>query len=460
MKSELNPNEIICAAATPPGKAALSLIRVSGPGAIELVSGMAISLRNISPGDARRLLRDYIIDNDGNPIDEVTLIPYFAPKSYTSEEMVEIICHGGFASTRVIIDRLIRLGVRPAEPGEFTKRAFLGGRISLSQAEAVAAAIEAKSELALKAAARNLKGELYRKIDDIRSTIRDLLALIEAEIDFSEDEIDKTPFDNIAGTMESELSKSNAILESYDFGRGLNSGYKIAIVGRANVGKSSLLNLLLRRDRAIVTDIPGTTRDTLTEWIDIDGFPILITDTAGLRESGDSVERIGQIRTREEIEKSDLALFMIDRTAGFTIEDKKIFAIFDDKPVIVLVNKIDLESEKPLDTSKVFPGQEVISISAITGAGLDSLKNAISSALHIDSFSLDSAVLATERQYRAMGKARDTLARGLEELRANRSGEIVSVFLRETLDHLGELVGETTADDILNKIFARFCVGK
>jgi len=484
--TEIKP-DIICALATPPGKSALAIVRVSGPGSIAMTSSVIPALSNFKPDDARRLVYDFALDDNRNPIDEVTAIPYMPPKSYTAEEMVEIICHGGYAASQAIIRRLTSLGARIAEPGEFTKRAFLNGRISLSQAEAVAAAIEAKSELALKAAALNLKGELYNKIDTIRIAIADLLTLIEAEIDFSEEEIDKTPFDDIRSQIETQLTKSDMILKGYDFGRGLNAGYKIAIVGRTNVGKSSLLNALLRRDRAIVTDIPGTTRDTLTEWIEIDGFPVLLTDTAGLRrldpersrrEGSDMVEAIGMERTRNEIERSDLVLFMIDSSLPITDEDLAIFRRLGDRPCLVVANKVDLpnadcglrngewggeDSELRPSTGSgpsAFPNDSLILISALTGAGLDDLRARIAHFLNLDTFSLDTALLATERQYQAMHNAYNTLLQARDELKLKLSGEVLALYLRETLDHLGELVGETTTEEILNNIFGRFCVGK
>jgi tRNA modification GTPase len=424
---------------------------------------MIPALRGTGPEDARKLVHDFALDSDDHPIDEVTAIPYFAPKSYTAEEMVEIICHGGFVASRALLDRLVSLGARIAEPGEFTKRAFLSGRISLSQAEAVAAAIEAKSELALKAAARNLKGELYQRIDNIRTGIADLLTLLEAEIDFSEEEIDKTPVSRVRDIISGELEKAERVLKSYEFGRGLNAGYKIAIVGRANVGKSSLLNALLKRDRAIVTDIPGTTRDTLTEWIEIEGFPVLLTDTAGLREEGsDMVEAIGIQRTRSEIEQSDLVLFMIDSSSPINDEDLNIFRGLGDRPRLVLANKTDLIPQSAIHNpqSAHFPGDTLVPISALTGAGLDELRGGIAAHLNLENFSLDTALLATERQYHAMKRAHETLAQALAELDKTPSAEVISLYLRETLDHLGELVGETTTEDILNNIFGRFCVGK
>ena len=494
--TEIKP-DIICALATPPGKSALAIVRVSGPGSIAMTSSVIPALSNFKPDDARRLVYDFALDDNRNPIDEVTAIPYMPPKSYTAEEMVEVICHGGYAASQAIIRRLTSLGARIAEPGEFTRRAFLNGRISLSQAEAVAAAIEAKSELALKAAALNLKGELYNKIDTIRTAIADLLTLIEAEIDFSEEEIDKTPFDDIRSQIETQLARSDKILKGYDFGRGLNAGYKIAIVGRANVGKSSLLNALLRRDRAIVTDIPGTTRDTLTEWIEIDGFPVLLTDTAGLRrlddpvedpersrgersrrEGSDMVEAIGMERTRGEIERSDLVLFMVDSSLPITDEDLAIFRGLADRPRLVVANKIDLpnadcglriaewggeDSELRPSTGSgpsAFPNDSLILISALTGAGLEALRTRIAHFLNLDTFSLDTALLATQRQYQAMQKAYDTLSQARDELKLKPSGEVLALYFRETLDHLGELVGETTTEDILNNIFVRFCVGK
>ena len=489
-------SDVIAAVATPPGRAALAVLRVSGPGSVKLVSGMIPALRGTGPEDARKLVHDFALDSDDHPIEEVTAIPYFAPKSYTAEEMVEIICHGGFVASRALLDRLVSLGARIAEPGEFTKRAFLSGRISLSQAEAVAAAIEAKSELALKAAARNLKGELYERIDNIRAGIADLLTLLEAEIDFSDEEIDKTPVSRVRDIISGELEKAERVLKSYEFGRGLNAGYKIAIVGRANVGKSSLLNALLRRDRAIVTDIPGTTRDTLTEWIEIEGFPVLLTDTAGLREEGsDMVEAIGMQRTRNEIEQSDLVLFMIDSSSPITDEDLNIFRGLSDRPLLVLASKIDLIPDAPnsqlatrnsqlatiysalstqhsalpaIPQSAIRNPQSVVPISALTSAGLEELRDRIAAHLNLEGFNLDTALLATERQYHAMKRAHETLIQALAELDLSAvsvaesapSAEVISLYLRETLDHLGELVGETTTEDILNNIFGRFCVGK
>lgn len=455
-----NSNDIICALSTPPGKGALAIVRISGTGAIELTSKAVPSLATLTQSDARKLYHDFIYDPDGNPIDEITFIPYYSPKSYTAEEMVEIICHGGFAASHAIVVRLLELGIRPAEPGEFTRRAFLNGRISLSEAEAVAAAIEAKSELALKAAARNLKGELYDKIAEIKGAIIDLLTLLEAEIDFSEEEIDKTSFDKIRAVIDQQLQKSEIILNSYDFGRGLNSGYKLAIVGRANVGKSSLLNALLRRDRAIVTDIPGTTRDTLTEWIEIEGFPILLTDTAGLRQAENPVEAIGQERTKDEIEKADLVLFMVDCVTGVGWEDAEIYYSIQNKRSLLIANKIDLCQARPEVIEKGFADIPRLFISTLTGEGLDDLRKQIASMLHLDTFSLDTAILATERQQQAMKKALDSLTHAKAKLASAPQGEIIAVYLREALDYLGELVGETTAEDILNNIFGRFCIGK
>jgi tRNA modification GTPase len=451
-------NDIICGAATPPGRSALAVIRVSGPGSIPLVARSAPALREADLMDDRRLIHDYFVDPDGAPLDEITLIPYFTAKSYTAEEMVEIICHGGYATTNVIIQHLIKSGARLAEPGEFTKRAFLNGRISLSQAEAVAAAIEAKSELALKAAARNLRGELFKEIDAIKTKIRDLLTLIEAEIDFSDEEIDKIPIDEIKSTLEKQLAASDDILESYNFGRGLRDGYRVAIVGRANVGKSSLLNALLKRQRAIVTDIPGTTRDTLTEWIEIEGFPVFLTDTAGLRKSDDAVERLGQDRTRQEIENADLVLFMIDAADGYTDEDREIFGAINNEHIIALANKIDLA--KQVEFGQHFHNLQVLKISALYGAGLDELKRSMARMFHFDDFSLDMALLSTQRQYEAMGGACESLSRALSEIRSGQPPEVYAIFIREALDRLGDLVGETTSEDILNDIFSRFCVGK
>jgi len=260
--------------------------------------------------------------------------------------------------------------------------------------------------------------------------------------------------------LDDQLRKSEIIFKSYDFGRGLNSGYKLAIVGQANVGKSSLLNALLRRERAIVTDIPGTTRDTLTEWIEIAGFPILLTDTAGLREADNPVEAIGQERTRDEIERADLVLFMIDCVTGIGPDDMKIYDAIRERPHILIANKIDLERAKIGDIEKALADIPKVFISALTGDGLENLKKQISRILHLDTFSLDTAILATERQQQAMAKALESLTHARGELDTAPQGEIIAIYLREALDYLGELVGETTSEDILNNIFGKFCIGK
>ena len=456
----MNANDIICAIATAPGKSALAIVRISGPGCISMASKRIPSVQDIAPSDSRKLRHDFILDSNGSPLDEITVIPYFAPNSYTAEEMIEIICHGGFESLRAIIKALTEIGVRIAEPGEFTKRAFLNGRISLSEAEAVAAAIEAKSDLALKAAARNLKGELYIRISEIRRHIEDLLTLVEAEIDFSEEEIDKTSTEYLRTKVTQQIEKSEAILKGYDFGRGLNSGYRVVIVGRANVGKSSLLNVLLKRERAIVTEIPGTTRDTLTEWIEIDGFPILLTDTAGLRRSEDRIEVIGQKRTREHIEDSDLILFLVDSSQPWTSDDGDLHNELINRPVIDVANKIDLGISSDHKIEDFIQTAKAVCVSAKDGTGLDELKARIAQRLSLDKFSLDNALLATERQFLAMKKAHQSLIDTAYELSRQAPHEVISLHLRESLDHLGDLVGETTTEDILNNIFGRFCVGK
>ncbi len=459
--------DIICAVATSPGKSALAMIRLSGDGCIKLASKAIPALATITAGDTRKLFHDFIYDSNGSPIDEITAIPYFAPKSYSGEEMVEIICHGGFMASQTIIRLLVSLGTRIAEPGEFTKRAFLNGRISLSQAESVAAAIEAKSELALRAAAMNLKGQLHERLEKIRSDLVNTLAQIEAEIDFSDEEIEKTSSEKITPLINRLILEAENILSTYDFGRGLNYGYKIAIVGKTNVGKSSLLNALLRRERAIVTDIPGTTRDTLTEWIAIKGFPILLTDTAGLRTDGDAVEQIGQNRTRDEIERADIILFLNDCSALLDNDDRLIAESIKNKHVILVKTKRDLIPAGFAALTQNTGGNQsskeswpTVSVSALKGDGLEELKDTIANELHLEKFSLESAVLATERQFRAMTLARQSFIHASDELRAGQSMEVIALFLRESLEHLGELVGETTNEDILENIFSHFCIGK
>lgn len=441
--------DTITAIATPIGTGGVGVIRISGDKSFDIIEKI-FTKKNLEAG---RISHGWIVDG-GKKIDEVIILPFKAPNSYTGEDVIEIHCHGGINVVRNILDLVLKHGARTAERGEFTKRAFLNKKMDLSQAEAVADLIHAKTRNFARQSAKNLSGVLGEKIKEIRTDIFNVLSKIIAGIDFPED-VAEPEYPYIISEFEKSLNKVDKILAGAKSSDILRQGVKIAIVGRPNVGKSSLFNTLLNVERAIVTDIAGTTRDVLKENLDWD-IAITLIDTAGIRESEDvgKVEEIGIEYSKQSAEDADLVLFMYDIAAGMTDEDKTILNLIKDKKHIIIANKIDL-----LPESKSAASNGEILISTKTGAGIEDLKAKIKEIVY--NFSPDEMEFVTnKRQQDCLEKCRENLKLALLAAQNRELQDLISIDLKSALLYLDEITGEVITDEILNNIFDHFCIGK
>ncbi len=454
---------------------------MSGPGAPTL--GSAVFRPAIGPslesGEAAHLRYGHAVEpSTGVVLDEVLAVLLKAPATYTREDVVEVHCHGGPAAQRGVLQTLIRLGARPAEPGEFTKRAYLNGRIDLAQAESVAAIVRARSASALRASVRQLAGGLSTRIVAIRGQLVGALAQVEAGIDFSDEDLDELDRDTVLAQLRLAGEEIEGLLRTALLGRALEQGVRTAIIGRPNVGKSSLLNALLMRERAIVSEFPGTTRDTVEDLVEIAGIPLHLVDTAGLRASDDIVERLGIERSREASRDADLVLAVFDGSTAPDPVDCEILAGIDPGRAIIVVNKMDLA----LGTAEQIPADEHMSallaplldatgsppdrwrvraVSALTGQGLESLRETIERMVAGDhGVDLDEPMLATERQRMLVEESLTALESAAEGLASARSEELVAEDVRSAVRSLGRITGEELVPDLLDEIFSRFCIGK
>lgn len=437
--------DTITAIATPIGTGGVGVIRISGDKSFEIIDKI-YSKHNLEAG---KISHGWIIDGD-KKIDEVILLPFRNPHSYTGEDVIEIHCHGGINVVRNILDVVLKNGARMAERGEFTKRAFLNKKMDLAQAEAVADLIHAKTRDFAKQSAKNLSGVLGAKIKEIRTDIFNVLSKIIAGIDFPED-VAEPEYDYIIDEFEKALDKINKILASANSSNVMRQGIKIAIVGRPNVGKSSLFNTLLNVERAIVTDIAGTTRDVLTETLDWD-VAITLVDTAGIRDNDEvgKVEEIGIEYSKQSADEADLVLFLYDASKGLNDDDKAILDLIKDKKHIVIANKADLVQERKPDA---------LYLSTVTKEGLDELKDKIKQASY--NFSLeDTEFVTNNRQQDCLIKCRESLMQALEASKIHQLQDLISIDLKSALLYLDEITGEVITDDILNNIFDHFCIGK
>lgn len=452
--------DTIAAISTPMGEGGVAVIRVSGPDASAIGSAIFKGKKN---GGFQSHLFYYgrVCDNAaGDFVDEVMLVLMKAPRSYTREDVLEIQCHGGYLVAQRVLQTVLRQGSRLADPGEFTKRAFLNGRIDLIQAEAVIDVIRSKTEAALSLAQRQREGALSRRIWEARGAILHSLALVEAYIDFPEEDLDISSAGEIKKGCSDAMEMVDALLAGFDEGRVFREGVSVLIAGKPNVGKSSLLNTLLQEKRAIVTSVPGTTRDIIEEVVSIRGLPVSLLDTAGVRETEDLVEREGIRMTLDKIPQADLVLFVLDSSRPFDANDQMILDALKGKRFIVLSNKSDLGGEGSLPDS--ISGEAVVHISTKTGDGIDALKDAL-----FDVFAHGRA--EDSREFIAISHARhrDALLKGAGRLRAflanfdaNVDLDLLAVDLRDALAAVGEVTGETTPDQVLDLIFSRFCIGK
>jgi tRNA modification GTPase len=445
--------DTIVAISTPPGRGGIGIVRLSGPNARTIAEPLLKLRHPLAPAQARFA---EIIDNTGEALDEAVVTWFQKPHSYTSEDIVEIAAHG----SPVLLDHLLRqclaAGARLAEPGEFTQRAFISGRLDLTQAEAVHDLIEATTLHQARIAAQQLGGSLSRQISPIKQQLIALIAALEAGIDFAEDDIDLLPADEITAQVQSIEAPLTALERTFTYGRIVREGFTLAIIGRPNVGKSSLFNRLIERDRAIVTATPGTTRDLVTERVSLEGIPVELIDTAGLRESGDEAESIGIAKSREAMAEADVVLLVLDATSPVHQEDEAAIATLATRPFLVVLNKQDLAPAANLSKLDSYP---VLKTSALSGTGLSELRRAILSLLTRETTTLETALLTNLRQQQAVSGALAALGR-IQQAAAIIPHEIILVDLYEALQALDALTGTTTSDDILNLIFSKFCIGK
>jgi tRNA modification GTPase len=451
--------DTIAAISTPIGVGGIAIIRLSGPRALQIADEMFFSKAGKPSGFPTHTIHFGRISNNGNCVDQVMLSVMRAPRSYTAEDIVEINCHGGPLTTRRVLALCLDMGARLAEPGEFTKRAFLNGRLDLAQAEAVMDLITAKTKRAHKAAEHALEGHLSRRIGDVRDQLLGVVAHMEAHIDFPEEDIDTGTRDHWLGEIMTVTAFLRKLLATAADGKVLRHGIAVTIVGRPNAGKSSLMNALLGEDRAIVTPVPGTTRDTIEEFTNLRGVPVKLTDTAGIRKARGTVERAGIARSRKCLSRSDLVLHLFDGSRSFSIEDRRLFTLCEGLKVIQVTNKADLPQRLRIPAECQKARSVVVSVK--TGDGLEELKDLIESTVFSMRFtSSDFDLVVNERQADALQRAFNSLTTCTDELRDGAACEIVSQQMRVGLNAIGEIVGSTTTEDILDRIFSSFCVGK
>lgn len=448
--------DTIVALSSPPGIGAIAIIRISGNKSLELTEKTIKNKKiNIKTLEERRINHGYFYDENGEIIDEIMFVYFKSPRSYTGEDMVEIYCHGGILVTNKIIDTLLKLGARLAENGEFTRRAFLNGKIDLIKAESIIQIIEAKSEKSLKLALDNLKGKLSNEIEYLRSSLINVLSKIEVSIDYGDD-ID-VPKEEILNDLINVQSFLKEKIKHADKGLHISTGVTMAIVGKPNVGKSTLLNRLLVEDRAIVTDIPGTTRDVIKGELKIKGVHFIISDTAGIRMTEDKVEKIGIEKALNEAKKSDVILFLLDATTGFTNEDEYVYNLIKDCNFIPVWNKIDI-AEK-VDKDIVFLRNSVV-ISAETGRGMRELEEKILESVKVLVEDGELSHVTSKRQLEYLKRVEYNIIKAINALKKNMPLDIISIDIRNGLEQLDELMGRNFTEDLLDNIFSNFCVGK
>lgn len=457
-------SDTIVAIGTKPGEAAIGIIRLSGNKSIKLTEKIfrQKNSKKISQMKTFSMAYGYIVDKKEETVDEVIITLMKKPGSYTKEDIVEINCHGGIAAADKILELCIKNGARIAEPGEFTKRAFLNGRIDLSQAEAVIELIRSKTEQSLKVAANNIKGIVKDRIEELRKRILDVMIELEASIDFIEEDLEITPHE-VLGKNVIEIKKSiDVLIKDEKRGEIIKNGIKVAIVGKPNVGKSSLLNVLARKERAIVTHIPGTTRDAVEEILYMEGIPLIIVDTAGIRKSKNIIEKIGVKKSFEYISKSELVILVMDGNTQIDSNDCEIVEELKGKNIIICLNKIDLKQvTSKKEINKKFKISNIIEISAKKNIGIDKLEKKIKTlVLGEEEFNIESKIIVNNRQKNILLEANRMLNHVIKAMKLKMSEEFPSSDLKIAYDLLGEITGQTTTNEILDGIFGKFCIGK
>ena len=458
-----NIENTIVAISTPPGKGGISVIRLSGKNSIDIVSKIFKGQKDIKNATPWKAVFGKIVDNEIE-IDEVIAIVYKNPNSYTKEDMVEINCHGGRYISQKILEIVIQNGAQLAQPGEFTFRAFINGRIDLSQAESVADLINAQTEASRRASYFQLEGKLSTKITDVRNRLIDYCSLLELELDFPEEDIEFVDRTDFILKLKKSKEELENLISTYQIGRIAREGVKLVIVGRPNTGKSSLLNALIREDRAIVTDIPGTTRDSLEVQLDIKGILFRVFDTAGLKKANNIIEQEGIRRSRGHIESADIIVHVFDGSQIIRNGDYEIIDMIEqlnNRKVIRVINKIDLTQR--IEKEKInFNKNPLLSISAMYGDGIDLLEEQLYKSVLNDKGNIfsDEVIVTNVRHWQILKKTLESLNKAIEETEKGISSEFVALYIRDALDYLAQITGKVTSEDILNNIFSNFCIGK
>ena len=454
--------DTIAAIATPLGESGIGVIRISGSKAYDVGDAIFKSKSSLPLAQRRDRSIQYglIVDDDGKAVDEVILLIMKGPRSYTAEDVLEIQCHGGRQSLSEILGLVLRHGARLANPGEFTQRAFVNGRIDLAQAEAVMDVIQAKSAQGLTSAVSQLEGRLSRVVGDMRLHLTDFITRLEVTVDYPEEDLEDIEVPDIAGAIREMERRLDDMLAESKSGRMMRDGVMAAIAGTPNAGKSSLLNRFLETERAIVTDVPGTTRDVIEEWISIQGVPICLVDTAGIRSTDDTVEQIGVRRAKEYMDRADIILVVVDQSRPLQEEDRQILETARGRQALIVLNKEDLQPAFETEELQSY-GLPILSISASTGAGMGALKDAmLSLALKQGLTAAQSALLANTRHIELVRQSREALQRALDTIEAGMPVDCAIVDIREAWELLGSITGDTVHDDIIEEIFSRFCLGK
>jgi len=467
--------DTIAAVSTAYGEGGIGIVRISGDAAEQILTDIFVpafdvpgkeghkTQRQITVGENRKLIYGTVTDpKTGEKIDEALAVFMKGPATYTREDIVEINCHGSVISLRKTLALVLSMGARPAENGEFTKRAFINGRLDLSQAEAVIDIIKAKTDKGFGIAMDQLSGKYSKEISDIRNRIKDILVQIAVNIDYPDEDIEKIMYEDLKKSVSQIGDMIGILIDSANTGRIIKEGLDVVIVGRPNVGKSSLLNALLRESRAIVTEIPGTTRDTIEETISLKGIPVKITDTAGIHYTDDHIERIGIKKSKSASEKADLIIFMLDASQRLTDEDREIMGAIIGKKTIVLINKTDLEKKLETDEiKKTLSSCRLIETSLLSGEGLSEIEEEIEKLVYGGHVKQQNSLLVTNARHETLLKEAARALLDAEKMISNGGAlEFIEVDIKRSYDFLGEITGETVSDDIIEEVFSRFCLGK
>ncbi len=455
--------DTIAAISTPLGQGGIGIVRLSGPQALAIIDIIFKAKNNIPISDTptHQLIYGHLLEATGNQvIDEAIVTTMRAPKSYTREDVVEINCHAGTVVLKAVLEAVLAAGSRLAEPGEFTKRAFLNGRIDLAQAEGVSALIKAQTKVAVRAANQQLAGKLSNEVRSIRQGLLRLLAQVEAAVDFADEEIETQDIAAVEKSTSDYLQKIEALVETSTYGKVLQFGLKTVIVGHTNVGKSSLFNRLIGEERAIVTDIPGTTRDLVDSIINIDGVPVILRDTAGFREPKDKAEQAGVALSKKAAKEADLILFVVDGSKAITDDDLDIISNLNSTPTILVINKIDLPIKLRLDKMKKFSFKSRVKTSTLDEGGTKGLRMAVADIVKEYNNVANDVIVANVRHENLFRSCAASLTETLAAIKAGYTEEVLAQTLKEAYNYLGDILGEHNYNEVLNEIFSQFCIGK